>query len=108
MPLQSAEDLFETDIDDYVETVMYLAARTARIALRSRSDIADEAPVSARVNRSRLLVSCECANAEMVWISAPVFMCQGCWNQQFDGKWRPVAIPAELGEILALLKCESD
>lgn len=104
------DDAFETAetregycLAEHVETVLRHVARMQGAALTDPSEVAD-APIPARVNRGRWLVSCDrCSSAELVWMLDTLFMCQNCWNSKHFGAWRRVEIPDDTETIERLL-----
>lgn len=56
---------------------------------------AEVRPVLARVDFGRWLADCECCGAEYVDPEYPLFFCNSCGNQEFNGQLRPVEFPEE-------------
>jgi len=79
-----------------------LLAATGR-ALPPVADVAEDAPIFARINGGRWIVVCDCGMSEAVWLALPLFYCHNCWNTAIGGRWRPVAVPADRDEIQRLL-----
>ncbi len=89
--------------------------RRASVAIgKPRETRAGDALAVARVNWGRWLADCpavpcvhpvtgeRAAGAEYVAAGFP-FMCQWCWNQDIDGRFREVEFPAEYDAIEAVL-----
>jgi hypothetical protein len=109
--IESAETLWDLELPEYMETVMYFVGRAAGYDLLSRNAVVSDAPIEATINHGRWLAACEaCGSAETLWIRHPVFMCQHCWNHAHDGRWRPVRFPADRATIerVLLLRPQAD
>ncbi|HAL17318.1 MAG TPA: hypothetical protein DCP32_11395 [Anaerolineaceae bacterium] len=68
---------------------------THPLADQKKGGGAEVRPVFARIDFGRWLADCECNGAEYVDPDYPLFFCNSCGNQEFNGQSRPVEFPDE-------------
>lgn len=85
----------------------HIAERARRVGhqVPAVTEVANVAPIAARIHRNMWIVDCpDCRSAEVAWIGEGLFMCSECFNGAVGGKWRRVVFPKNRLQVEAVLK----
>ncbi len=111
-PIVDARAYHGLDTPEDMAAYVELDRRASVVIGKPRETRVGDAHAVARINWGRWLADCpaapclhpvtaeHAAGAEYVAVGLP-FMCQWCWNQDIDGRWREVDFPADKEAIEA-------
>ncbi len=86
-----------------IELIRAKFIHTHPLAAQKIGKWAEVKPVYARVDFGRWIADCECGGAEYIDPEYPLFFCNSCGNNEYNGQLRPTIIP-DAGEREAIEK----